>query len=306
MTEYGSEDRHPFTSLLYLLFFCVIGSIAFTFIAVIVCFMIYGDDALTAITGGSTDTSILKIIQAFTSVGTFILPSIFFARHQSSSVKAYLKFNQTVDLKPIILAAAIVFAASPFIEWTIYLNQMMKLPSFLKGIEVWMKAQELKLEGLTKQLLLMKTPTDLLGNLLVIAIIPAIGEELLFRGCLQKILIKWTAHYHVGIWVAAVIFSAIHVQFYGFLPRMVLGALFGYLFFWSKNIWVPIVAHFINNGTAVVGAYIYQQRGESLDLIGKQEDISLASTIFSVILTGILGVVFYRSVNKRKDLSDEY
>ena len=110
----------------------------------------------------------------------------------------------------------------------------MKLPSFFSSIENWMKYKEIEAEILTKQLLVMSSIEGLVINLIIIAVIPAVGEELIFRGCIQKIFTTWTNNYHLGIWIAAILFSAIHFQFYGFIPRMLLGALFGYLFFSVK------------------------------------------------------------------------
>src|SRR5690606_9694418 len=122
-------------------------------------------------------------------------------------------------------------------------------------------------------------------NLLMIAIIPAIGEELLFRGGIQNIFYKWFKNPHIAIWAAAILFSAIHVQFYGFIPRMLLWALFGYLLVWGKSIWYPIIGHFINNGSAVVTAFIYQQQGKSIDELDKGDTFPMAGYIFSAIFT---------------------
>src|SRR5690606_2422366 len=116
----------------------------------------------------------------------------------------------------------------------------------------WMKVQELQMEKITEKILQVTSFSGLLLNLLVIAIIPAIGEELLFRGCLQPVFHRWTKNIHIAIWITAIIFSAIHVQFYGFIPRMLMGAVFGYMLYWGRSIWLPIIAHFINNATAVI------------------------------------------------------
>ena len=88
-------------------------------------------------------------------------------------------------------------------------------------------------------------------NILIIAIMAGIGEELMFRGVIQKILIGWTKDIHLGILYTAIIFSTIHFQFYGFVPRMILGMVLGYLYIWSKSLWVPVIAHAINNALTV-------------------------------------------------------
>ena len=175
----------------------------------------------------------------------------------------------------------------------------MVLPESLKGLEIWMRQKEDEAMTLTKQLLIMKGYTDFAINLLMIAIIPAIGEELLFRGGIQQIFGKWFGNPHIAIWLAAIIFSAIHVQFYGFIPRMFLGALFGYLLFWGKSLWYPIIGHFINNGSAVIMAFIYQQNGKSIEEIEKTDNFPAYGYLFSALFTLVLLYNFYQKSRNR-------
>ena len=160
------------------------------------------------------------------------------------------------------------------------------MPGFLKGMEDWMKVMEERAAELTKQLLVMKTPQSFLINLLMIAIIPAIGEEFIFRGCIQNIFTRWTKNIHWGIWISAIIFSAIHMQFYGFIPRMLLGALFGYLLVWGKSMWLPVLAHLINNGSAVILSYIYQLKGGSVE----DAEIQSAQSWWVYVLSFLISV----------------
>jgi len=90
----------------------------------------------------------------------------------------------------------------------------------------------------------------------VISIIPAIGEELVFRGIVQNELLRIWNKKHFAVWVTGFIFSFIHFQFFGFIPRMLLGVLFGYCYLWTKSLWVPIAMHFLNNAlTLLVSAF---------------------------------------------------
>ncbi|MBK8722812.1 MAG: CPBP family intramembrane metalloprotease [Saprospiraceae bacterium] len=130
-------------------------------------------------------------------------------------------------------------------------------------------------------------------NLLVMAILPALGEELVFRGVVQPNLIKMVSNYHIAIWITAFIFSAIHMQFQGFLPRMVLGALLGYLSFWSKNLWFPIIAHFFNNAIQVVAFFIVKKNNLEIDLNNNFE-FPIYILIISLILFLGIGWYFYR------------
>jgi membrane protease YdiL (CAAX protease family) len=97
---------------------------------------------------------------------------------------------------------------------------------------------------------------DMMLNVFVVAVMPSIGEELIFRGVIQKVFSNIFRSGHLAIWMTAFVFSAIHFQFYGFIPRFILGLIFGYLFFWSGKLWLPIITHFVNNAVPTIGAYI--------------------------------------------------
>jgi membrane protease YdiL (CAAX protease family) len=139
----------------------------------------------------------------------------------------------------------------------------------------------------------------LLLNLFVVAILPAIGEELIFRGAFQKLFSQLFKNKHIGIWLAAALFSAIHLQFYGFIPRMLLGAIFGYLLYWSGSLWVPIWAHFVNNAMGVTLSYLSQKGivSEDIENIGTLED-GAVYIIASLLIVSSLLVWGYK--NKRE------
>ena len=132
----------------------------------------------------------------------------------------------------------------------------MALPDWLSGIEQWMRAKEDYADHMLEVIMTPETFSGMWLNLLIIAVLPAIGEELIFRGVFQKTLRDLFRSGHLSVWITSVLFSAIHFQFYGFLPRLILGLVFGYIFLWSRNIWLPVIAHFINNAVPTVGAYI--------------------------------------------------
>jgi len=187
-----------------------------------------------------------------------------------------------------------MFSAGPFIEWTNTLNKQMVLPEFLHWLQDWMQSKEEQAGKLTKMLLIMNSPVTLIVNLLIIAILPAIYEEFIFRGCFQKVFTSGTGNYHWGIWLAAIFFSAIHAQFYGFIPRMLLGALFGYLLVWGRSIWLPVLTHFVNNAGAVITAYVYQLRGQSLDKLDETEPVQWYFYVGSIIITAVLLRFMYK------------
>src|SRR5690606_3070331 len=200
------------------------------------------------------DVGFLKIVQAGSSIGMFVLPPLLLGLVEKHRY-TYLDFRMSVDPTLWFLVVVVMFFSAPVLEQAIKLNEQMRLPDVFSGLENWMKAKEIEQERLTTLLLSETSYTGLITSLLVVAVIAAIGEEFLFRGCVQGILMRWFKNPHTAIWVTAIIFSAIHLQFYGFLPRMLLGALFGYLLFWGKSIWLPVLAHFLNNAFATISAF---------------------------------------------------
>jgi membrane protease YdiL (CAAX protease family) len=227
----------------------------------------------------------------------FVIPALIYAKLQNRDWLGYLKIIP-VPAYLVLLTIVIMLAASPALEYTTLLNKGMKLPSFLKEVEAWMLQQELKMEFLTKKFIVMNSFSALLVNLLMLAIIPAFGEELIFRGGFQPIFTRWFRNYHVAIWLTAIIFSSIHFQFYGFFPRMFLGALFGYLFVWSGSLWLPILGHFLNNALAVFTAFWYQQQGLSIDKMFESEPSSPALISISLIIFIVSIRYFYRYTQK--------
>lgn len=301
MPDYLREERSAVVAVIYLLLLALAGAVFFTLIAYLIGIFIYGieiiGDSREVLSGANNRTlGFLKMVQIASTVGTFIVPAFVFGAIQSNSPVRYLKLNASLRPIFILLGITIMVVSGPLLEWTVSLNRAMEFPAFLSGIEEWMRNQENMLERLTIQLLSTDNFLDLTVNILMIAILPAVGEELLFRGCLQRVITKSTRNYHLGIWIAAFVFSAIHMQFFGFLPRMLLGALFGYLLVWSNSIWLPILAHFINNATSVVAAYIYERQGKSLEQIFNESsyDGNILLYLVSFVLTISLLLVLYR------------
>ncbi len=239
--------------------------------------------------------NILKYLQIWQTVGLFIIPPLVIGYLLSDKPLDYLRLK-TYDLRliSIFFTVLIVFSSMPVIEWMVDVNSRLFLPHQFKAIEQWMKNSEIEAEIITKAFLNVTTSKGLLVNLMMIAILPAIGEELFFRGFLVRFIKDWTKKTHLAIWLSAIIFSLIHFQFYGFIPRMLLGALFGYLFVWSGTIWVPVIAHFINNGTAVIGSYL-QSKGlikTDIDKIFSPQS-NYFFLLMSIIITAVFIYLFY-------------
>jgi membrane protease YdiL (CAAX protease family) len=227
--------------------------------------------------------------QVATHFFMFTAAPLAFLAISEPSVKRYL-FQKKNYLGLILVSALLALIIMPANSWLINWNAKMVLPEALKGFEAWAKQKEDLLAELTKYLTQFDNIGQMLMGLVAFALVPAIGEELVFRGILQRNLGVWFKNHHIAIWITAFIFGAIHVQFYGFFPRMLLGALFGYLYFWSKNLWVPIAAHFMNNGFTVVLLYLQQHQVIKAD-VESTEAMPWNIGLISLLLS--LAVLFY-------------
>lgn len=216
------------------------------------------------------NVKVLKFLQAFQSIGLFVIPPIILAYLFSKDIVGFLKLKFRMNPLLVLLAILSMIFAIPVINLTAEVNSMMTFPDFMRSIELWMKSSEQTARLITEAFLSGSTYSGLFINLFVIALIPAIGEELLFRGFFQKIFIEWTKNTHFGILLSAVLFSAFHLQFYGFVPRMLMGVYFGYLFVWTGSIWLPVIVHFVNNSMAVIITFLIGKNilPSSLETIG--------------------------------------
>ena len=225
----------------------------------------------------------LKFLQAFSSIGLFIVPPFLFAFLTSKS----LNFK-TLSRQQFLLTVTIMCFAFPLINALALWNESLHLPSFLSDLEDWMRSAESQAMNITEAFLKVDHWSGLLLNILIIAIIPALGEELLFRGVIQKELFSRSGKIHLSIWITAFLFSAIHLQFLGFIPRFLIGGLLGYLFYWSGSIWLPILAHFVNNAVAVSLSYLINQQSISKEIehLGAEDgQISmLIITLFGLLM----------------------
>ncbi|MDR2139705.1 MAG: CPBP family intramembrane metalloprotease [Tannerella sp.] len=195
---------------------------------------------------------VLQLTQSLSSVCIMLIPSLFTAWLCSKHPGDFLHLRGLPDARLLGWVALTVVLISPAVSLTSYLNMQLQLPEALAPLEAWMRETEDLAAGMIHKMTAEKGLFPLLTNLTVIALLAALTEECLFRGVLFSIFRKTVRNPHTVIWLIAAVFSAIHCQFYGFLPRMLLGAYLGYLLYWTKNLWVPIFAHFLNNAIIVV------------------------------------------------------
>jgi membrane protease YdiL (CAAX protease family) len=242
------------------------------------------------------NVAILKFLQLLNTLGLFVIPALAFVFLFEKKPVKTLHLNHLITPINAVMVFILMLCSIPSINWLVEWNKSINLPEQFEAIENWMKQAEDRAMGLTKAFLRMDSPSALWQNLLLVAVLPAIGEEMIFRGIVQQNINRSFKTAHLGIWISAILFSALHMQFYGFFPRMFLGAFFGYLLVWTKNLWVPILAHFINNALAVLIAYQLGIEGmeAQFDQLGASRETSWFSLVGLVLFIGLL-FVFYRS-----------
>ena len=238
----------------------------------------------------------LKVIQLFTALGVFIFPPLIFTMIFKKEAWGYLDLNKNTTFVNYPTTIFIMLGALPLINFFVGINEAITLPASLKAVEQALFAAEKQAEQIIQAFLNVDSLSGLAFNLVLIALIPAIGEELFFRGIVQKLLMEWTKHAWLAIVISGIIFSALHFQFYGFIPRMMMGILLGYLFYWTGSLWIPILAHFTNNAAAVIMYYFIHngKMDKTIDELGKQND-EIAYVIASAGLVIFTLLYFYKN-----------
>ncbi|MBC6367167.1 CPBP family intramembrane glutamic endopeptidase [Algoriphagus sp. AK58] len=203
--------------------------------------------------------------------------------------------NSRVNGKNLGLVLGMTLAGMFFNGLLVYWNAQLDLPDSMSSLENWMKEMETQLMELTKFLTDFQSIPELLTGILVIGVFAGIGEEMFFRGLIQPKMQGYFKSAHWGIWITAIVFSAIHVQFYGFLPRVFLGALFGYMYHYSGSLIYPILAHIFNNSLTVLMVYLANQGHVDFDL-ESTDAVSYPAGILGLLVL-ILGFLYFKKVN---------
>jgi membrane protease YdiL (CAAX protease family) len=246
---------------------------------------------------------LLQYLQVMQSFALFIIPSLLLSVLFSEKPSEFLSTKNKSHIYLYLIGIALIISILPFINYVEDLNSRLKLPVQLKSLEDWMKTSEKNAATITESFLKVNAISALMFNFFMMALLPAVGEEFMFRGIFQRIFSEMFKNVHLGIIISAAFFSAIHFQFYGFIPRMLLGMMFGYLLVWSGSIWIPIAAHFFNNATGVLYYYLQNKgvAGKSLDQVGTATDYPI-TTVFSVIVTAFLLYGFYKYSARKQQM----
>ncbi|MCB0706315.1 MAG: CPBP family intramembrane metalloprotease [Saprospiraceae bacterium] len=230
----------------------------------------------------SFERTIYRSIALVGHLFTFLIPALLYARFLiRDHRRSYMQTNNRPQPWQLFYGSFWIIVAFPVAQYLYVLNQGIPLPK-------WATSLEDSTNELIQALLVMETPFEFLFTLFVMALVPAVGEEFIFRGLIQRFLEKGSQNSHIAILISATIFSAFHFQFEGFLPRLMLGLMLGYLFFWTRSLWVPIFVHFIYNGLQVAAAYFAP---EAIGEAAENPDLSVETyqLILALGLTFLLG-----------------
>lgn len=262
MKKYASFLMHDG---LWVRLLCLLGIVALGLVLTLLfsfgCILLNGNASANL----TDNPGILRIMQFIQSILIFMLPALAMGLFMSGNPWKYLQLNRWPSQSQIVLTVASMFIMVPFMNQIIQWNEAIRLPEYMSGIEQWMREKEnMATESIN---LILSTPSwgIRILNLLLVGVTAAVTEELFFRGMLQNMFLdKWHKKL-LAVLLSAFLFSAIHVQFYGFVPRFILGAYFGLLLVWTGSLWIPILAHFTNNTCALIQFYIEQnQQGKAL------------------------------------------
>jgi len=313
MYRQALRESKPSTQLLFTALVILICGIAVMVLSIALGWLFYGVNlaemgkAIEDLTNPKS-ISLLKFFQTFQSIGVFIIPPFIVAWFLHDRPSIFLQYRKLPDLKSVLFVIAIISFSNPLINWLTEINSKLSLPEFMSSVEIWMQDSEKQANQVTEAFLSTSSLITVFSNIVMIAILPALGEELLFRGIVQQLIKKIAGNAHAAIWISAAIFSALHMQFFGFLPRMVLGAMFGYMLEWSGTLWLPIIAHFVNNATAVIAYYLMQKGliGNGIDKTGTSSDGSSYLVLVSIIFLFVFFRALYLGSKPRLELENKH
>ena len=276
----GDNEQHP--GMQFLIFAAIlVGALIFgNLIGGGIVAAIYGTKPLLAMVSMDVTTphfaNALWIIQITGTTFPIFITPVFFSYVVVKTPQDYIKPSFRIPWVLMLLVLAIMLSSSPLIEFLSNINEKFNLPQ-------WMRDDENAAQKLTDVMLQMNTVWNLIADVLIIGLLTAIAEEFMFRGVVQTIFMRWTNNQHAAVWITAILFSAFHMEFFGFLPRLLLGAMFGYFVVWTGSIWPAVLAHFINNATDVILTYLSQHKKISINLDAPQI-FNNTAYIFSFII----------------------
>ncbi len=302
------SDLKPFGKLAVTFFLMGSCYLVIFILSIVAAMPIYGkslSDIIELFTSGdfASEINLLSFFQITYSLGLFLIPALLAGFLFHSNSLEYLSAREKPVGLTLLLSVLVILASVPVINFLAEFNMNLSLPERLSGLESRIRETESEAEELMNLFLSDTSVSRFVINLIMIAVVPAIGEEFFFRGVLQRIFIEWFRNRHVGIIIAAILFSFMHLQFLGFIPRILLGALFGYMLVWTGSIWVPVLAHFVNNAIAVTFYFFYNRGliGDELNTVGSDKEsiiYTISSILFLILIMGSIYLVEKRKANQ--------
>ena len=271
----------------------LVGFLLFTAVFMLHSSPIYGPDGSSSYHLIGSDFYSIQATQFLSAVLILLLPAIGLAFLCSERLTKYLYLYKMTDVRVYLLTTLMLLFISPAMDIVSHFNANMQLPDSMALIESLMRKSEDLAREATMRLLSEEGILPLIVNIIVIAVMAGVAEEFFFRGALLPVVKRIVKNRHVAIWLVAILFSAIHFQFYGFVPRMLLGALLGYLMYWSGSLWIPVFAHFLNNAIAVVGIYFMSDREDFLKRFGSLEPEMNPEELPAMAIAAVVGLVLF-------------
>lgn len=247
-----------------------------------------GDQFMIAVPGNLLKWSLLS-----SHLLTFIIPGFLFAYlYQKEDLWVSLQLKPNLRINYLGISAMILIFSYPAVSFSYTVNSWIPLAD-------WMKVQEASTMTTMAKVLEMEHIGGLLFSLLLVSVVPGIGEELIFRGFIQRIIAKGTNNGHLAVWISAVLFSGFHLQFEGFLPRLFLGLILGYTYLYTKNLWVPIILHILNNAVPILSLYFLNNDLATLDP-SASDPVPWYIGLISLIL-GISLIIFLKKITEKDE-----
>ena len=280
---------------------------ALSFIAVFIIAKAYDIAPLQLTTMDLSDPAVLsasKLFQSVSALALFLFPSLVFAYLSDSRPLHYAGLKRPDPWIYYVIAVIVILACFPMVSWLGELNEQIHLPRSMEQTEKLLRDAEARNNEFIRKFLVMRTPVDLVNMLLILALLPAVAEELFFRGILQRIFIQMSRRPWIGIIITAILFSALHGQFLGFIPRLVLGIVLGALYWYSGSLYPGMIAHFLNNAVQIIVVYF------NPELMDKDPDFAVGliagSTLVVVALTFWMSKISQTSYAEVYDTDDDF
>jgi membrane protease YdiL (CAAX protease family) len=244
-----------------------------------------------------SDPKNVQISRFVQAVGAFFmlgLPAIIFGIIVNKKPFNYLGFSTQFNYKQLLIVLLLLLASFFVVGSLAEVNQAIPIS---KNLQVTFKKLEDEYSKQVLALAQMNSAADYLLSLIILALLPAIFEEMFFRGAFQQVMISLTMNIFIGIFITSIFFSAIHLSYYAFLPRVFLGILLGYIFYYSKNIWLSIFLHFCNNAFVITQMYILSKAGK-LNADALNETFPIYYGLLGIIAVFALFVVYKKECNR--------